>query len=101
MATRIPMPDGLDRDTWADRLFSLDPQAEADGSTIELDTWRQTLAAQYAAGATSDEAVIECRRRLRLDRFDSIDRGPLADLLMRLAIRRHPQWAAFLTENGR
>lgn len=101
MAARIPIPPGVDRDTWADRLFDLDPQADENGATTELDTWRQTLAAQYAAGATSDAAVAECRRRLRLNRFDEIDVGPLADVLLRLAIRRHPRWAAFLAGEGR
>jgi len=94
MATRIPIPDGLTRDEWAARLFDLDPQAEADGSTVELDTWRQRLAANGGD-------VAACRRQLRLDRYDAIDVGPLADLLLRLAIRRHPQWAAFLSANGR
>lgn len=101
MATRIPIPGGVDRDTWADRLFDLDPQAEADGTTRELDTWRQNLAKSDALGLDRATAVAECRRQLRLSRYDEIEAGPFADLLLRIAIRRHPRWAAFLTDNGR
>lgn len=95
MATRfIPIPDGFSRDQWADRLFDLDQRCEGDGTTFELEAWRSRLAANGGD-------VAECRRRLLLDRYDSIDVGPARDLLLRLAIRRNARWLAFLRANGR